>query len=84
MIRFVFDDDEGQTHLGLGVSRENVDRLTSGQPIRVNLREMQITVSGNAMFYFAETVRELHQAIAKFIGPCTKVNIDSRLKIKLT
>ena len=84
MIKFVFDDDEGHTHLGLGISRENVNRLTQGGPIRVDLAEMKVTVNGDVMIYFGETERELQQAVAEFIGPDTKVNIDPRLKSKLT
>lgn len=84
MIRFAFTDDKGRTHLGLGVSRENVNRLTAGRPIRVDLVEMGLTVEGAIMIYFGETETELQQAIAEFIGPDTKVNIDPRMKSKLT
>lgn len=84
MIKFVFDDDEGRTYLGLGISRENVNRLTAGKPIRVDLKEMGVSIDGHVMIYFGETERELQQAVAEFIGPETKVNIDPRLKSKLT
>jgi hypothetical protein len=84
MLRFVFDDDKGATHLGLGISRENVNRLVAGKPIRVDLREMGVTISGAVMIYFGEDERDLQQAVAEFIGPETKVNIDPRLKSKLT
>jgi hypothetical protein len=84
MIRFTFDDNDGRTHLGLGVSRENINRLTSGYPIRVDVKELNISVNGALMIYFGETEIELQQAIAEFIGPETKVNIDPRMKSKLT
>jgi len=80
MIKFVFDDAKKRTNLGLGISRENVDRLVEGKPIRVDLREMDITVDGSVMIYFAETDLDLQQAVVEFIGPETKVNIDPRLK----
>jgi hypothetical protein len=84
MIKFIFDDNRGRKHLGLGISRENVNRLTAGKPIRVNLEDLGITVDGAVMIYFGETEQELTQAVAEFIGPETKVNIDPRMKQKLT
>lgn len=83
MVRFVFNDKEGKTHLGLGITRENVNRLTAGQPIHVKLREMGVSIDGAVMIYFGETEVELQQGIAEFIGPETKVNIDPRMKSKL-
>lgn len=86
MIKFVSDSNDGRVHLGLGISRGNVDRLIAGQPIRVSLQEMQegLAINGDIMIFFAETERELQQAIAEFIGPETKVKIDPRLKRKMT
>ena len=86
MIKFVFEGKDGKNYLGLGISRENVNRLIEGQPIRVKLAEMRegLTIDGNIMIYFGETERELQDAVAEFIGPETKVNIDPRLKSKLT
>lgn len=85
MIKFAFDDNDGRKHLGLGISRENVNRLIQGKPIHVKLTELNnLVVDGTIMIYFGETERELQQAVAEFIGPETKVNIDPRLKSKLT
>jgi hypothetical protein len=86
VIKFVFEDKDGRNHLGLGISRENVNRLIAGQPIRVRLPEMRegLSIDGAVMIYFGETERELQQAVAEFVGPETKVNIDPRLKSKLT
>lgn len=84
MLRFTITDDNGRTILGLGITRENVNRLIKGHPIRVKLDEMNVRVDDAIMIYFAETEVELQNAIAEFIGPETKVNIDPRLKSKLT
>lgn len=84
MIRFTFTDRDGRIHLGLGVSRENINRLTAGKPIDVNLTELNVTLNGGVMIYFGETEAELVQAIAEFIQPETKVEIDPRMKSKLT
>ena len=85
MIKFAFETTDARTNLGLGISRENVNRLIAGKPILVKLEEMDnLKVDGNIMIYFGETERELQQEMAEFIGPETKVNIDPRLKSKLT
>lgn len=84
MIRFTFTDREGRTHLGLGIARENVNRLIAGMPIDVNLADIGVTINGGVMVYFGETERELTDAIAEFIQPETKVSIDPRMKSRLT
>jgi hypothetical protein len=82
MIKFVFEGKDGRIHLGLGISRENVNRLIAGKPILVKLPEMRegLSIDGNIMIHFGETERELQKEVAEFIGPETKVNIDPRLK----
>ena len=86
MVKFTFGGDGDPTSIGLGISRENVNRLIQGKPIRVSLREMKdgLTINGDIMIYFAETEQGIVDAIAEFIGPQTKVTIDPRLKSKLT
>jgi hypothetical protein len=86
MIKFTYGGKDGRTHLGLGISRENVNRMIAGQPIRVRLPEMRegLSIDGAVMIFFGETERELQQAVAEFIGPETVVNIDPRLKSKMT
>jgi hypothetical protein len=84
MIKFAFNDNEDRTHLGLGISRENVNRMIAGKPIRVDLTELGLAPNGSILIFFGETERELQQQLAEFIGPDTKVHIDPRLKSKLT
>ena len=84
MVKFSFESNDGTTCLGLGISRENVNRLIEGKPIRFDLRELKLTVDGAIMIYFGETERDLQQAVAEFIGPETEVHIDPRLKSKMT
>ena len=83
MIQFTFDDQNGKKYLGLGVSRENINRLTAGKPISVDLTKLNVVVDGKIMIFFGETERELQHQLAEFIGPETKVYIDPRLKSKL-
>lgn len=86
MIKFTFEGKDGRTHLGLGISRENVTRLIAGKPILVELPEMRegLAIDGNIMIHFGETERQLQDAVAEFIGPETKVTIDPKLKSKMT
>lgn len=84
MIKFTIHGNDNKTHIGLGISRENVNRLVAGKPIRVDLAELGVTVDGGIMIYFGETERDLQQTVAEFIGPDTKVQIDPRLKSKMT
>ena len=84
MILFTFEDNDGKTYLGAGLSRENINRLTDGRPIRIDLPKQGVPkIDGKIMIFFGETERELQQQIAEFIGPETKVNIDPRLKDKM-
>jgi hypothetical protein len=80
MIKFTFEGKDGRTHLGLGISRGNVNRLTAGSPILVKLPELRpgLSIDGNIMIHFAETERELYEAMKEFIGPETVINIDPR------
>ena len=81
MILFTFSDKEGRICLGAGVSRENVNRLTDGKPLLIDLAQRKMPrVDGKIMVFFGETERELQQQIAEFIGPETDVYIDPRLK----
>lgn len=59
----------------LGVSQENIDRLTTGQPIKVDLAEMEM--KGEILIFFQETTGDLIKSIQPYLGKGTK--IDDRL-----
>lgn len=81
MIKFVGKNDEGsKLVIGLGLSRKNVDRLTSGHPIKVKLSELNIGLDGNVLIFFGETEEEMARLIEPMIGPATKVHVDPKLK----
>ena len=74
MIQFTFDSEDGRRHIGLGITRENLDRLVEGKPIRVDLAMLEdgLDIDGQILIYFGETERELHRALAEFISPETR------------
>jgi hypothetical protein len=78
MVKAIIKHDAG-TDLILGVTRGNVDRMVAGKPIRVDLREMEVTADGNILIFFGETEQDLKDQLAEFIGPETKVTVDPRL-----
>jgi hypothetical protein len=84
MIKFTYTTSKKRVNMGLGLSRENVNRLIDGQPIRISLEEMAVAVDGEIMIFFGETEREMTDNLAQFIGPETNVTISPRLKSKLT
>ncbi len=86
MVRFSFEDREGRICLGLGIARENVNRLIAGKPIVVRLAEMapDLTVDGEILIFFGETEAEMTNNLAPFIDAETKVSIDPRMKSKMT
>lgn len=59
----------------LGISRDNVKRLTNGEPIKVDLSEMGM--EGEILIFFKETTGDLIKTIQPFLGKGTK--IDDRL-----
>ena len=66
--------EDGQEVLLLGVTRENIRRLTAGQPIRVSAE----THPGfpdhlRVLIVFGETERTLAETLKPFIGEQTKV-----------
>ena len=69
----------------LGLSRENVNRLTAGQPILIH-RDKQgdaVPEGWEILICFGETELALHAAFERSgaIGPHTLVTIDPRLKL---
>lgn len=58
----------------LGVSRENITRLTAGQPIRVDAAHHPGFPADTAiMIIFGETERAITEQLGALIGPGTKV-----------
>lgn len=70
--------------LMLGLSRENVNRLTEGKPIRIRpeTHGNGIPQGWTIAIFFGETELEMQTALKKAgaIGPNTKIMIDPRLK----
>lgn len=59
----------------LGISRDNVERLTKGEPIKVDLSEMDM--EGEILIFFKETTGDLIKTIQPYLGKGTQ--IDDRL-----
>ena len=72
MIKYRANGDGGRVILGLGLSRTNVERLMSGQPIHVFGDDLGI-MNMEIIVHFGETEETLKNEIASLIGPKTMV-----------
>ena len=76
--------DDGKLFLGFGLSRGNIDKLTAGNPIVIDLAEVSvptgIKLDGSLLIFFGETEEQMTDWIAEFIGPDTKVTVAHSLK----
>jgi hypothetical protein len=81
MIKF---SSHGPTGLliGLGLSRENVNRLTAGSPIKVAFSEVGMQQPGEILIYFGETETEMARDLinAGLVTPQTKITNDLKPK----
>ena len=74
MITAVTENPSGRRFIILGLTRENVKRLTEGQPILVRAEShagfpSELVVS----IFFGETERQLTDQIQPFVSEATKV-----------
>jgi len=73
----------GKELLILGLSRANIERMTSGKPVHVKeaTHGEGIPDGWEIVIMFGETEQEMQKQFveAGMIGPETKVNIDPRL-----
>jgi len=72
MIRFLAS---GPT-IGLGLSRENINRLVAGQPVRVTFKSVGFQEEGQVVVFFGETEQEMAKQLIDggMITPDTKIN----------
>lgn len=75
MIKFATMGKNGPL-VGLGVSRENIRRLTAGRPILVQMKELG--GQGDIMIFFGEDEEDLKRQIEPMMGPKTKTIDKSR------
>jgi hypothetical protein len=76
MIRFTYtNEDTGQSSLGIGITREDIEKLVHGLPVVVRLSDLGqgVTINGKVLIYFGETQEECFEQIAEFVSPETKV-----------
>lgn len=77
-------NDAAQEFLLLGLSRENVKRLTTGRPIRITRATHGdgVPEGWTVAIVFGETELQIKAALfaAGLIGPDTEFRIDPRLK----
>jgi len=81
MIKFTYGKGK-KVSLGLGIARENVNRLIAGKPILVRLSEVGTPIDDEILLYFGETEQDLMDQVREFLTPETKMSIDPRLNIK--
>lgn len=80
MVKFAFKGQDDRENLGLGITAENVKRMKDGQPIRIDLAALGLSVNGTVMLFYGETEQSLYDSLKEFIGPETDVHIDPRVK----
>ena len=71
MIKALAKTDKGPLMI-FGLSRENIERLQKGQPIKIDLSEMGM--EGHAMIFAGDTEATMAAELAELIGPDTKVS----------
>jgi hypothetical protein len=72
---------DGRTVVMLGLSFGNLDKFRAKPGdtyIRIDGKEMDLPI--DIMLFSGETEMKLMEMVASFIGPDTKLNIDSKLK----
>jgi hypothetical protein len=75
MVKFTYEDGSGQCNLGLGISRENVNKIIEGLPIVVKLKDLGgKTINGNILIYFGETAKDCVDQVQEFITPDTVIH----------
>jgi hypothetical protein len=81
MIKFTAHRDDRKL-VGLGLSRRNVERLMKGEPIMLDLVEMDPTLDTLVTIFFGESEREMERDLRErgLIGPETREHIDPRLR----
>lgn len=76
MVKFSARGEDDTLLIGLGLERENIQRLTAGKPISVDLSEMGLG-KARVMIFFGETAVDIREVLAPMIGPKTIVNDTS-------
>jgi len=85
MVRFTFElESENKTSLGLGISRENVNKLIEGLPIVVKLPDMKkgLAINGNILIYFGETLQDCYDQVKEFMQTDTTIHLDSGVDLE--
>ncbi len=75
MIKFRAEGKDGPL-IGLGLSQENMDRMTAGQPVHVKLEELGL--EGDIVIFYGKTEDELQRTLQTLIGPVTEIR-DGRI-----
>lgn len=70
MIRFLAEMGEGRKLIGLGLSRQNVEKLQANMPILIKLNEMlpELNVELNIAILYGETEAAIEQMLEKEFG----------------
>lgn len=71
MIKFQFIGKDGSSHIGLGLSEANIQKLKQNLPIVVNLAEIS-DLAGKVMIFYGKTEAHMEDRLSEFIGPDTK------------
>ena len=72
MLKFKMDGEGGKVMIGLGLTRENIDRLVAGEPVLAKLEQIDMPKVEVAIF-FGESLPDLLKELAPWVGPDTKM-----------
>lgn len=70
MIKFVASTPHSDILFGFGLSRENINQLVKGNPIKLNLEEMGFA-GVDVLIFFGETEEQMAEDMKEFVGDHT-------------
>ncbi len=80
MMRFMGQNKDGRTIIGLGITSANVARMAQGEPLRVKLEDFGLSGEKiDFMIFYGKDMETLQEQFAPMIGPDTKVHNDPLL-----
>lgn len=79
MVRFSAMAEDGRAFIGLGLSAENVRRLTAGQPIRVTGESVGVPSVASILIFAGGTEQGMEAMLREhgFIGPETVIHREA-------
>ena len=74
MVRFIATRDDGTVLIGLGITKENVERMKNGEPIYVTGDSIHLPFKADVLVTYGETLKDLQEMLSPFITKDTVVH----------